>query len=201
MRRHGREGRVMSVHAFIHRRRGETKRGAQKNTSAPVIIPFPHASRHAETERARRKAARWVETAASDFIKAILTVSAGLVAADQHAANLSVGVGRYQAPTFIASFDPPPARAPLDLFPRGDCSGRVVIVWQDERGTPFEWFYERRTRALARLTAPERQVFIEAVQAYPQAGLEAVRTTRMAFAHALRAMIERDEAMMTRARP
>jgi hypothetical protein len=180
----------MSVDAFTCQRQREAKRETRRNASASLVIPFPPAS------RGERK----VKTAASDFINAILNVSAGLVAADEHAAILSARIGRYQAPTFIASFDPPAGRGPDNLFSRGDRSGRVVVIWQDERGEPHRWFYERRSRALARLTAPERQAFVEAVKACPGAALEAVHEVRAAFAVALRGVKRRDAAMMM-ARP
>jgi hypothetical protein len=138
---HGRGGFPMSVHTFTRHRRHETR-----NANASEVLPSPAAS----GRPARRKVDRKVKTAARDFINAILNVSAGLVVADEYAALLSARIGRYQAPTFIASFDPPPDRGPGNLFPRGDRSGRVVVVWQDERGAPHKWFYERRSRALAR---------------------------------------------------
>ena len=171
-------------------RRREAKRET-RNANASVVIPFPSASRRLAHQKGERK----VKTAASDFINAILKVSAGLVA-DEHAAILSARIGRYQAPTFIASFDPPPARGPDNLFPRGDRSGRVVVIWQDERGDPHKWSYERRSRALARLTAPERQAFFEAVRACPGAAPEAVHEVRAAFAFALRGVRGRDAVMM-----
>jgi hypothetical protein len=193
---YGRGGFPMSVDAFTRQGRRAGKRETRRNASASVVIPFPPASRRP----AHRKVERKVKTAASDFMNAILKVSAGLVVADEHAAILSARIGRYQAATFIASFDPPPARGPDNLFPRGDRSGRVVVIWQDERGAPHR-FYERRSRALARLTAPDRQAFIEAVKACPGAALEAVHEVRATFARALRGVRARDAVMMMGARP
>jgi hypothetical protein len=163
----------MSVDAFTCQRRREAKRETRRNASASLVIPFPPAS------RGERK----VKTAASDFINAILNVSAGLVAADEHAAILSARIGRYQAPTFIASFDPPAGRGPDNLFSRGDRSGRVVVIWQDERGEAGSAL--RAVRPYSAFRAPSRRgppQFAQDGSAMPQLSSDCARCGHEAHA-------------------
>jgi hypothetical protein len=143
----------------------------------------------------RRRDADKVEAAADDFIQAVANISLGLIIADKHAAERTKRTGRYNAPAFISVFDRI-GSPPSGLIPYKDRSGRVVVIWQDEPGSPVQWVYTRRAHALAGLTASERWAFIHAVSICPDTAFEARSAAQCAFAVAMQGMRDRDASII-----
>jgi hypothetical protein len=84
--------------------------------------------------------------------------------------------------------------------PGVDAGGRALVLVKRMGGALHYW-YERRTRALARLVmSDERRAFVAAILAHPAAALGTAREARETFAHALMDARVCDEAAMMEAR-
>jgi hypothetical protein len=77
---------------------------------------------------------------------------------------------------------------------------RVATQFTFTFSVAFDYWHERRTRALARLVSDERWAFVAAIRAHPAAAQGTARKARETFAHALMDARARDEAAMTEAR-
>ena len=124
--------------------------------------------------------------AAEVFIRAIRHSTAMLAAVEEG----GLDPGRFTAP---AKLESPLAAA----IPGVDANGRALVVYMQDNATV--WQYERRTRALARLTSVERSAFIEAAMSHPGGSQEAARKAREMFARAMQDARVRDDAAVVAA--
>jgi hypothetical protein len=132
-------------------------------------------------EADRVASAMAVRTAGEVFIRAIRHSTAMLAGLEED----GLDPGRFTGPVEVA----PPLTAAI---PGVDANGRVLVVYM--RGNVTVWQYERRTRALARLTGIERSALIEAVLTHPDAAQEVARKAREMFARAMQNARVRDDA-------
>jgi hypothetical protein len=150
------------------------------------IDPVLRAHRREERLTTRRleadrvASAMAVKTAAEVFIRAIRHSTAMLAALEVDGLDPQ----RFTRPVELAS-------SLTAVIPGVDANGRVLVVYM--RGNVTVWQYERRTRALARLTRIERSAFIEAVLTHPDAAQEAARKAREMFARAMQDARVRDD--------
>ena len=125
-----------------------------------------------------------VAEAAIDFIAAIDEASAELIETEKslirgHVDLWGAGVA---------------LRVRLTLAPRSASTTRVFILRRPEIGV---YLCSRRSRALMRLTTPERHAFVRAIKTHPRAAIgqsDHMHSARNAFTRALRAAHLRDKA-------
>jgi hypothetical protein len=177
---------------------------AEPLDGSPLIIRFPRETTERRdidaVLRARRRggcltpqkleadrvaSAPAVRTAAEVFIHAISQSTAMLAALEAEGLNPE----RFIGPVEFAMPLP-------ETIPGVDTNGRALVVYKLEKSGAIVWQYERRTRALARLTSVERRGFIEAVLSHPHASQEAVRKAREMFARAMQDARARDHAAL-----
>jgi hypothetical protein len=164
-----------------------TIRFPREITERRRIDPVSRAHRREERltgqrlEADRVASALAVKTAAEVFIRAIRHSTAMLAAMEEDGLDPQWFTG----PLLFATPLP-------EAIPGVDINGRALVVYM--RDNAAVWQYERRTRALARLTSVERSALLEAVLSHPDASQDAVRKAREMFARVMENARARDAA-------